>query len=320
MNILVTGATGFIGNALVQKLLKQKNMIRVLVRDPRVRIGSAEIFVGDVTNLESCKKACEGMEIVFHCAGVLGGWGTTDQKLWDVNVQGTRNMLEAAFQARVKKFVHISSCGIFGPLKKNKIADEKSEYNPTNTYEETKIEGERSVLSYVKKLPVIIIRPEFVYGPGDRHLLPLFKAVKEKRFVFFNDGKSTVHPTYIDDVVTGIVFAIKSKEGIGEAFNIAGSRTVTVKEFITEMACALGVAPSKISIPSPIPELVGTCLDCTWGLFSNPPLTLSQVRYLTENRASDWTKAKKILGYEPKTDLRTGMKNTVGWYRLNKLL
>lgn len=320
MKILVTGATGFIGNALVQKLLKQKNKIRVLVRDQKFKTNSVEIILGDVTNPESCGRACEGIDIVFHCAGVLGGWGIANQKFWDVNVSGTKNMLDAASQTGVKRFVHVSSCGIFGPLKDGEVADETNSYNPTNIYEKTKIEGEKLVLLYAKKLPVTIVRPEFVYGPGDRHLLPLFKTINEKRFVLFNNGKSTVHPTYIDDAVNAMLLAASNPKAGGHGFNIAGPKQVSVKEFISTMSGALGVTSPSLSIPTPIPEITGIFFDHTIGLFTKPPLTLSQVRYLTENRAFSFEKAKKILGYRPKTTLKEGMRKTVKWYREQKLI
>ncbi|MFH1785018.1 MAG: NAD(P)-dependent oxidoreductase [Candidatus Micrarchaeota archaeon] len=320
MRLLITGATGFIGNALVRELINKRYKVRIFTRTSRFKIDSIDAIVGDITDLDSCKKACEGIDVVIHCAGVLGGWGIANQKFWDVNVNGTENMLKAASEAKVKKFIHISSCGVFGPMEDEQIANENCPYNPTNIYEKTKIEGEKIVLKYAKKIPIIIIRPDFVYGPGDLHLLKLFKTVKERRFVFFNDGKSKLHPTYINDLVVSILSATKSKKAVGETFNIAGPRPVTVKEFITTMAKALGVGPPTLSIPSPIPEIAGFVLDNSWGLVAKPPLTLSQVKYLTKNRTTNWEKAKKILRYKPKTDVVTGMRNTVKWYRENNLL
>jgi len=279
-----------------------------------------EISVGDVTNLKSCEEACTNIETIYHCAGVLGGWGIANQKFWDVNVNGTKNMLEGAVRAGVKRFVHMSSCGVFGPLKTGEVADETHPYNPINIYEKTKTEGEKLVLSYADKIDITIVRPEFVYGPGDLHLLSFFQAVKSKKFVFFNGGKSTIHPTYIDDVVDGVILAARSKNAVGESFNIAGPKPVTVVEFVNEMANVLGTHPPTISIPSPIPELAGILLDNSWGLVAKPPLSFSQVRYLTENRAFRYDKASKLLRYRPKVDINTGLEKTTKWYKKNNIL
>ena len=320
MTVLVTGATGFIGNALVQKLLLQKTKLRVFIRDENRIAPDVQKIIGDITDLKSCKKACDGIDIVFHCAGVLGGWKKPDTLLWDVNVQGTKNMLEAARESGVKRFIHVSSCGVFGPLNEEEIADEEYPYNPTNIYEKTKIDGEKLVLGYAKKFEVTIVRPEFVYGPGDLHLLPLFKAVYERRFVFFNGGRSTLHPTYIDDAIEGIILASTNPKAVGNNFNITGQKPVSVKEFVGAMSDALEVRSPTLSIPTPIPEVTGIFFDHTIGLFAKPPLSMVQVRYLTENRAFSYEKAKKCLGYKPKTTLETGMRKTVGWYRKKLLI
>ncbi len=320
MKILVTGASGFIGGALAKKLIEQKTEVRIFVRDSNFDIAGAEKVIGDVTDLDSCMNATEGVDIVVHCAGILGGWGNSDKLLWDANVTGTKNMLDAAKAAKVKKLIYISSCGVFGPLKDGEIADEAHVYNPINTYEKTKIEGEKLVLRYAKDFSTTIIRPEFVYGPGDLHLIALFRAVKEKRFVFFEGGKSMLHPTYINDVIDGIVLAIFNPLANGESFNIAGPRQVTVHEFIAAISEACGTTSLSFSIPIPMAKIAGVFLDLTWGCFAKPPLSSSQVGYLTQNRAFSYEKAKKNLDYMPKIQLKDGIKKTVKWYSNQKLI
>ncbi|VVC03741.1 L-arabinose 1-dehydrogenase (NAD(P)(+)) [Candidatus Bilamarchaeum dharawalense] len=316
---LVTGGTGFIGKAIVERLVKQKKKVRILTRKTE-QIRGVETVTGDITDREVCEKACNGVDVVFHCAGVLGGWGIAKKKFWDVNVTGTKNMLETASKAGVKKFIHVSSCGIFGPLKEGEIADEDHMYNPINIYEKTKIEGEKLVFEYAKKLPVIIVRPEWVYGPGDLHLISFFKAVDSGKFVFFNGGKSTLHPTYIDDAVEGIMLTASNPNAIGHAFNIAGPRPVRIRELIAAMADALGKKIPRISIPGPVAYMGGLVLDYSFGLFAKPPLSVAQVRYLTENRAFSYEKANRVLGYKPKVDIKQGITRTVEWYKAQSLI
>lgn len=325
MRILVTGATGFIGGALVRRLLSEGANVRALVRNPDsaawLRNEDCGIVQGDVTELSACAKAARETDAVFHCAGVLGGWGIKHELLWKVNYEGTKNMLEAAEKAKAKKFVHVSSCGIFGPLNAGESAGDDRQHNPVNAYERSKAESETLALSFARRgQPVTVVRPEWVYGPGDMHLLSLFKAVGKGRFAFFGGGKSLLHPTYVDDAVDAMVAAAKEKAAIGQAFNIAGERAVTVKEFIKAMADAIGCEVPKANVPVAVAKAAGALLDGTWGIFAKPPLTLAQAGYLSENRCFRTDKAGKVLGYKAKIGIDEGMRRAVAWYRKQGLL
>jgi nucleoside-diphosphate-sugar epimerase len=325
MKTLVTGATGFIGRALAKRLLSKGYDVRALVRDPdstvRLTEAGAVLFKGDITDPDSCIEAVKGIDIIFHCAGVLGGWGKPDELFWKVNYEGTKNMLEAAKKASVSRFVHVSSCGIFGPLKIGERAGDDQTHNPINIYEKTKSQAEKLALSYSKdNLPVTVVRPEFVYGPGDLHLLSLFKSLKAGRFMFFGAGESTLHPTYIDDVLDALVLAGENPDAVGMAFNIAGPQPVTVKKFISTMSKAMKIPMPGINIPIPLAKAAGLFFDYTVGLVTKPPLSYAQVRYLSESRAFTNKRATEILGYSPKVDLAQGMLNTVDWYESNGYL
>ena len=327
MKVLITGGTGFIGGALVKRLLSQGSSVRVLVRDPgsdaaeSLKRSGAEVFKGDITDLSSCTRAVEGIDLVFHCAGMLGGWRKSEKELMDVNAGGTLNMLRAGRNSGIKGFIHVSSCGIFGPLKDGEAARDDHPYNPINIYEKTKVEAEELALSYATEgMSVAVIRPEFVYGPGGMHLLPLFRAVNQGRFVLFGGGRSTLHPTYIDDVVDALLLAADNPRACGKAFNIAGERPVTVKEFVGCMAEAMGSPAPALNVPVPLAKAAGFLLDHTWGLFAKPPLSLAQAGYLSENRAFTCKRAADVLGYSPKVGLAESMGRSVAWYRKRGLL
>ncbi|GAH14262.1 unnamed protein product, partial [marine sediment metagenome] len=159
-------------------------------------------------------------------------------------------------------FVHCSSAGVLGAIK-NPPADESYPYNPSNIYEKTKAEAEKLVLKYHHEqgLPVIIIRPEFVYGPGDMHVLGLFKAIQKKRFFIIGDGNSTLHPTYIDDLIHGLILCMDKQRAIGEIYIIAGERFVTVKELADIIAEELNVSLSKIHIPIWLANMCASALE-----------------------------------------------------------
>jgi nucleoside-diphosphate-sugar epimerase len=325
MEAAVTGATGFIGSTLALRLLSRGMHVRILVRGSasaqQLVEAGAEICVGDVTDPVACDRFVESTNLIFHCAGVLGGWGKSEKSLWDVNFNGTKNMLEAARKASVGRFVHVSSCGIFGPLRKGEIAADDRPYNPTNIYEKTKAEAEKLALASAKDgAPVTVVRPEFVYGPGDLHLLPFFRTVKGRRFFFFGDGSSLLHPTYIDDVVDGMVLASKSSAAVGQCFNIAGAEPVSVGTFVHTMCDALNAPYPTLHVPVSAAYAAAFLMEHTLGIFSNPPLTRSRVEFLSTNRASSIEKARKVLGYSPKVGIGDGLKKTVGWYREKGLL
>jgi len=325
MKILVTGATGFIGGALVRRLLSEGSDVRVQIRNLKsaneLKEAGAEIFEGDITDPSVCSRAVNGVDVVFHCAGVLGGWGKPEKLFWDVNYQGTKNMLEAARDAKVKRFIHFSTCGIFGPLKKDETPADERSYNPTNIYEKTKAEAEKLALGYAKNgLPLVVVRPEFVYGPGDMHLLPFFRSVKRRSFLFFDKGTALVHPTYIDDLVDGVMLAAENKEALGKAFNLAGEKPVTIKEFVDSMSDAIDVPRIGFSVPATAGTVAATIFDCTIGLVVQPPLTRAQVGFLSNSHASSIKASKEVLGYSPKIGIEEGIRRTVGWYRENGLL
>lgn len=325
--ILVTGATGFIGGAVSRRLVLEGYKVFGLARHMNSELALSlkqagiDLIKGDISDSESCNKALEGISAVVNCAGILGGWGREESLFWKVNYEGTKNLIEASMIEHVSHFIHISSCGILGPQKRGCIATDEAAHNPINVYERTKSEAEKLALLYsAKGAPVSVVRPEFVYGPGDLHLLPLFKNVAEGRFAFFGDGLSTLHPTYIDDVVDAVLLTLWNPKTIGLAMNIAGERPVTVKEFITDISKSLGVKTPRMHVPLKFALGAGLILDNTIGLVSKPPLTHSQVKYLSECRAFSCALARNVIGYTPKISLGEGMGRTVRWYRERALL
>jgi nucleoside-diphosphate-sugar epimerase len=321
MNILVTGGTGFIGRSLINRLIQGPYKIKVISRNKEAadlwHSPHVEIIIGDITKPEDLEKAFEGIDVVYHIAGKLGEAGVAEQIYWELHFQGTRNVLEAARKAGgIKRFIHCSSAGVQGPIS-NPPADESWPYAPSNIYEQTKAEAEKLVLKYHKQhgLPAIILRPEFVYGPGDTHVLGLFRAIKRGMFVVFGDGHSLLHPTYIDDTVQALMLALTVDKQWGEVFIIGGERALTVQELANTIAGGLGVnKPYRIPMwlgytGALILEALAKCLKL------DPPLNRTRLKFFTENRAFDISKARRQLGYNPNFSFEKGVKLTIDWYR-----
>lgn len=327
MRALVAGGTGFIGRNIVNHLLSRRIKTKVLIRKEsdisHLQDNGVELNVGNILEIDSFREFIKGVEIVFSAFGILGQWGVPDQTYWDVNTRGVKNLLEACLGSDVRQFIHVSSAGVLGPLPDGIIADESFPYNPSNIYEKTKCEAEKEILYYAEshRIPFTIIRPEFVYGPGDFHVLGLFKAINDRRFILFGNGKSLLHPTYIDDLIQGISLCIDNKNSIGKTYLITGDIPISVEALAMVISEELDVRLPKLKAPLFFASIFAKTLETIAKLAGfNPLLTTSRVKFFTENRAFSCKKAKEELGFVPRIDLREGVRRTINWYRENGYL
>ena len=324
MKALVVGGTGFIGSSIVKNLLSKDIEVRVLIRKKsninRLSDKRIEFKYGNISEIDSLREHTKDVDLVYSAFGILGQWGTPEQIYWEVNTKGVKNLLESCLNRKVKQFIHISSAGVLGPLPHGVVADESFPYNPSNVYEKTKCEAEKEILNYGKKLgiPFTIIRPEFVYGPGDTHVLGLFKAIRDKRFVILGPGSSLLHPTYIDDLIQGVHLCTNNENAVGKIFLIPGNQPLTVHELAKIIAEESGVRLPKIRIPLFLANTTARILETGSKVVNfEPMLTKSRVKFFTENRAFSYQKAQNELGYVPKVGFREGVRKTICWYQEN---
>lgn len=327
-NILVTGATGFIGSHLTEKLVKDGHKVRCLVRktsnsDFLDKLGVEKIY-GDIEDIRSIDAALKGVNIVYHTVGVLGKWTVPEDVYWRVHVTGVKNLLDSIVKMdnNLGRLVYCSTAGVLGPISKLP-ADESYQYNPTNVYERTKVEAEKLAIEYYNKykIPVVIIRPELVYGPRDLHTLKMFQTIKKGIFPIIGNGSSTLLPVYIDDLVKAFILCIENDKAIGKTYLIGGDKLTTIKELTGNIARAMKVPAPKIYIPTIMAKMLAALIEYGAKIFRfDPPLTKSRVRFFTESRGSTFTKANIELGYCPETKLEDGLKRTVDWYEENNLL
>ena len=320
MNFLITGATGYIGKHLLKRLLAEGHLCRCLVRksskiDFLKDLSNVELFYGDITQKETLTDICRDIDVAINAAGILAKWNSSIDALRPVNADGITNLSEEFLKNRVNYIIHISAGGVTGPVI-GLPADETYICHPRTPYEKTKWEGEKNArLLFEKyKLPIVIVRPTFTYGPGDPHKLELFRAIKKGRFMFIGSGKSTNHPVYIDDLITGIILLLERRI-VGETFIIGGPRPVTKKELIHVIAEELGVHNNFLHIP----RWLASCGAFGMVLLANvlniqPILTPSRVSMMADNWGYSIAKARERLGYKPIFDLKTGVKNTIQSY------
>jgi nucleoside-diphosphate-sugar epimerase len=237
----------------------------------------------------------------------------SDEHYRRVNVGGTLSLLEAAQQAGVKRFVHCSSVGVIGDVE-NPPADETTECHPTNIYERTKLEGEREALAYSRRtgFPVVVMRPAWVYGPRCPRTAKLMRTISKGRFFFFGDGQNMRHPVYISDAVQALELCANADGVNGEVFIIGGELAVPVSELVDVMSKEMGVRSPKLHLPIALGLLGGYSLELAFKLIGKqPPFSRRSVDFFLKHNAYDIGKAKRMLGYQPQTDLRTGMQKTI---------
>ena len=321
MRVLVTGATGFLGVNLVQRLLAGCESVRVLTRSAAkaalLAKQGADPVVGEITDRQTSSAALQGVEIVYHLAGRLFAPGVPAAEYYRTHVEGTRALLDCCReQPSLRRFVHVSTTGVLG-VTGERPADESAPSAPTNAYEQTKWKAELLVREALQQgLPAVIVRPGLVYGPGDLHLLGFFRTIQRGLFRPIGSQPVWLHPIYVDDLIEAFLCCGQHPQAVGECFHMAGQKPVTIATLSSTIAAALGVAPPRGMIPLP-PALavaaVGDLLPAR--LKPLAPLTRSRLDFLTHSRVYDVTKAQQVLGFVAATDLPVGIAQTVAWYR-----
>jgi nucleoside-diphosphate-sugar epimerase len=297
-----------------------------LVRDPcrasSLKQLGVELAVGDLRNIASVEQAMAGIDIVYHVGAEFRHENLSRSEMRKVNVDGTRNMLDAAVKAGVQRFIHCSTVGVHGDVK-DPPANENTPYAPGDVYQQSKTDAERLVVQYANeaRLPVVIFRPGGIYGPGDLRFLKLFKAIKNKRFIMLGSGQVLYQVVYIDDLIEGILLCARNENAIGKTYILTGDEPATLNQLVKVIADAVGVRCTRLKLPVMPVYLAGAVCELICKPFGiNPPLYRRRVDFFRKTRSFDISKAKTEFGFEPRVDLRNGISRTAAWYRQEGLL
>jgi nucleoside-diphosphate-sugar epimerase len=213
--------------------------------------------------------------------------------------------------------VHTSTVGVHGDVR-NPPADESSPFAPGDIYQETKAEAETLAMRYHhdRGVPVAVVRPGAIYGPGETRLAKLFRAIARGRYAIVGSGKPHYHLVYIDDLLDGYELAMTHPGAAGEAFIVAGPRSVSQTELAANVARATGGSVLPVHIPvAPIHIAGDLCEALCVPLEIDPPLHRRRVDFWTKNRSFSIEKARRVLGYAPRVDVEEGIARTAAWYR-----
>jgi nucleoside-diphosphate-sugar epimerase len=218
---------------------------------------------------------------------------------------------------RVERFIYCSTIGIYGHRAPG-ITTEDSPLSPGNTYERTKVAAERLVRDFAENcgLPAVILRPADVYGPRDQRLLKMFKGVSRGRFPLFGSGKGRRHMVYVDDVVSAFFDACDRDEAVGAGLIVAGPRACTLRELIDEVMAATASSRYGIRLPlAPMLTLAAVVEDICASLGIDPPIYRRRMDFFHSDSEFDTSRARRVLGWEPRVDLPEGIRRTLEDYR-----
>lgn len=323
--ILVTGATGFTGGHLCKRLVDDDEEVIAFVRSSSNTKSLEELGVEcrivDIRDSQSVNENFHDVDRVYHIAAAWRSEHADRQEFYRVNVEATRNLLEAAKAYNVKRFVHCSTVGVQGDIDKPP-ADENYRFQPGDHYQETKLKGELLAREYFANgLPGAVFRPVGIYGPGDTRFLKLFRPVKKGTFVMIGSGKTLYHMTYIDDLVDGIILVGTCEQALGEVFTLAGGEYTTLNELVNSIADAVGKQHPRWRIPFYPVFLASILCDRLCRMIGLEPILYPRrVEFFYKDRAFDVTKARNLLNYSPRVSLEDGLKRTAVWYQEKGLI
>jgi nucleoside-diphosphate-sugar epimerase len=306
---LVTGATGFIGRHLAKRLVREGKPVRVLCRKgseaklPEELAGKVEIRQGDLRDRDSLAAALRGATRVFHCAAHVSDWGT-DESFFAANVQGTRSLLEAAREARIQRFLHLSSIAAFGTPAPEYFDDASGYGNSKDAYSRTKAEGEKVAFDFHRTsgLPVTVLRPAVVYGPGGTWLEEPLAMIEQGKMFLLGGGAGTCHPCYVENLVDAMVLAAEHPAAVGQGFIVADGESLTFRDYFNAVASIAGKPPIRRSIPLVAARAMATMLETAARVQhkqDRPLLTHTAIAMITAKSRMSIDKIRRELGWKP---------------------
>ena len=329
MDILITGGTGFIGSVLATRCRELGNRVTVFGqannewesrRAHTLRSQGTIVTLGSVLDEDLLARVCAGKDAVFHLAAAQHESDVDDSYFRDINVRGTRNVLEASVAGGVRNLVHGSTIGVYGSAHEGPL-NEKSPTRPENIYGITKLEGEKVALGYCDRLALTIVRISDTYGPEDKRLLPMFRYVAKGWFPLIGAGANMHQPIYVNDLSNALFALLDNDEAVGEIVILAGPGPVSTAEMINNVESAVGRHSHRLRVPMlPMTAMAYILEKVLPPLHIKPPFTRRRLDFYRKSFWFDTSKAAALVGAAPSTSFAAGAQLTLQWYLANGLL
>jgi nucleoside-diphosphate-sugar epimerase len=320
--VLVTGATGFTGSLLVRRLVASGAEVRAISRQDRKPAELSglpvEWFRGEVSDAATVAAAARDAEYVFHLAAAYREARSSESTYYRVHVGSTKRLAEVVAGSRtLRRFVHVSTVGVHGHIA-SPPADERTPFDPDDAYQRTKAEAERWLLSFAAEhgLPVTVMRPCAIYGPGDTRLLKLFRMAARGWFPLLGSGKGLYHLIHVQDLVDVLLLGAEHPAAIGQAFIVGNPEATTLEEIAHAVGRTLNRRVRIVRLPAwPFFAAAAVCETVCRPFGIEPPLYRRRVAFYTKDRAFDTRKLREVLGYHVRFSNEEGLSQTARWYR-----
>jgi nucleoside-diphosphate-sugar epimerase len=322
----ITGATGFVGSHLAEACVARGHAVSTVARASSDTALLEKLGVtlhrGDLADTDVVRRAMEGADVVVHCAAKVGDWGPVEDYR-AINVEALRGLLESCRGRAPQRFVHLSSLGVYAA--RHHYGTDETEPLPDSHmdgYTQTKVEAERLATQYHRdhQVPVVILRPGFIYGPRDRTVLPkLVDNIRQGKFRWLGGGKKALNCIYVGNLVEAIFLAAEKLGAVGQIYNLTDGELVSKRRFIEALIHGLALPkPKPVGLPLWLARLLAWNME-RQARRKNAPhaprLTQARLKFLGLNLDFSIEKAKRELGYRPGVSFEQGIQQTIVWYK-----
>lgn len=325
MRVLVTGATGFVGGHVVDACLRRNWQVSALTRPTSdtadLQARGVTIFRGEPDDPTLLKRAATDIEVVINCAAKVGDWGPHDEYL-KANVENLRLLLDACKGQGLSRFVHISSLGVY-PTRQHHQTDESMPLPERHRdgYSHSKAQAEKVVMQYYRDfgVPVVILRPGFVYGPRDKTVMPrIIDNLRRKMARYPGGGYGAVNTIFVRNLVDAILLAIDVEGAVGNVYNLTDGEKVTKRQFMEKVADAMDLPHPWRRPPLWLAWLVTWCSEAiakARGATEAPAFNFTRLKFMGYDLDFSIAKACGELGYRPRVNFNDAMIETMAWYK-----
>jgi len=316
MNILVTGATGFVGRYLTGALSKTYS-VRCLVRKNSditgLRNFNVDITYGDLLVKDSLWPALDKIDLIYHLAGEV--YSRKKDDYYKGNILATHNLLEACEEKGTKRIIFLSSIGVYKPVPQETLLNEESECEPITFYGKTKLDAEELIKKY--NIPWVIVRAPVIYGPHQPTVLNRFflDAFNKRKIYTVGNGNNLRSLCFIDNLVEGLVLLANNADVDGKTYILSDNSPYTFNEIIKTGSKVIQQRVDVVHLPSFLGDISWKIYRLMDNVFDLCLVELYAIKKIQLQEGCDITKAKKEIGYNPAVTLEAGIKNTINWIK-----
>jgi nucleoside-diphosphate-sugar epimerase len=302
--ILVTGAGGFVGQHVVKQLLERGHSVVAMVRRPEqqewLRRLGARVVIGDLRDSKSLVAACSGVRGIINIASTFRSAKIADSVYHDINVQGVKNLFEAAIGSGVRRLIHCSTVGVHGHIE-HPPADENTPFAPGDIYQETKLAGELIAQRYFEEQKITggVIRPAMIWGPADTRTAKLIRSVVAGKFFYVGASQALVHFVDVRYLAHCFIEYLLHESLHAQTFIVSGRESLPLREMCNKIAHSAGVPPPKFTLPLSLMRVAARlCEQVCKPLGIEPPLFPRRIEFFTKHRSFDSTAVRQMLQQE----------------------